>query len=149
VGVRIQREPIVEEELLSRLRDPAHGARVLFLGVVRNHHAGRAVAWIDYHAYEAMAGLELLRIEAELQERHPGIELGIVHRIGRVEVGEASLAVAASAAHRPEALAAVARAVDEIKRRVPIWKKEHGPDGSFWVEGQRPEALPPIVEGRP
>jgi len=114
---------------------PADGALCLFVGVVRDHHQGRAVARLEYEAYEEMALLLLQRIEDEARRRWPVTALRIVHRLGPLAVGEASVAVAASAVHRGEAFAACQWAIDTLKATVPIWKKEYGPDGASWMEG--------------
>jgi molybdopterin synthase catalytic subunit len=114
---------------------PADGALCLFVGVVRDHHQGRAVARLEYEAYEEMALPLLQRIEDEARRRWPVTALRIVHRLGPLAVGEASVAVAASAVHRGEAFAACQWAIDTLKATVPIWKKEYGPDGASWMEG--------------
>jgi len=114
---------------------PPDGALCLFVGVVRDHHQGRAVARLEYEAYEEMALPLLQRIEDEARRRWPVTALRIVHRLGPLAVGEASVAVAASAVHRGEAFAACQWAIDTLKATVPIWKKEYGPDGASWMEG--------------
>lgn len=114
---------------------PADGALCLFVGVVRDHHQGRAVARLEYEAYEEMALPLLQRIEDEARRRWPVTALRIVHRLGPLAVGEASVAVAAGAVHRGEAFAACQWAIDTLKATVPIWKKEYGPDGASWMEG--------------
>jgi molybdopterin synthase catalytic subunit len=119
---------------LQRL-SPRDGALCLFVGVVRDHHQGRAVARLEYEAYEEMALPLLERIEAEARARWPVTALRLVHRLGGLEVGEASVAVAAAAVHRAEAFAACQWAIDTLKATVPIWKKEYGPDGASWMEG--------------
>ena len=113
----------------------ADGALCLFLGVVRDHHQGRRVLRLEYEAYEEMALPLLERIEEEARRRWPVSALRIVHRLGPLEVGEASVAVAACSAHREEAFAACRWAIDTLKATVPIWKKEYGEDGAVWMEG--------------
>ena len=138
MGTEITRDPINSDEVLARFQDPAHGAVLAFWGVVRNHHEGRSVLSIDYHCYEEMALKELEAVREEVQD-HFGLRLlHVVHRIGPVQVGEASLLVVASDAHRRPIFEGILQLVDELKRRVPIWKKEFGTDGSHWVEGARP-----------
>ena len=107
----------------------------MFLGVVRDHHRGRGVSRMDYEAYEAMARLELARVAEDLLAAHPDVlGLALVHRFGRLEIGEASVGVAAAAAHRKPAFAACEWGIDTIKERVPIWKKEHYVEGDHhWV----------------
>jgi molybdopterin synthase catalytic subunit len=113
----------------------ADGAICLFLGVVRDHHQGRRVVRLEYEAYEEMALPLMDRIEEEARRRWPVSSLRIVHRLGPLEVGEASVAVAACAAHRDEAFAACRWAIDTLKATVPIWKKEYGEKGAVWMEG--------------
>jgi molybdopterin synthase catalytic subunit len=113
----------------------ADGAVCLFVGVVRDHHQGRRVLGLEYEAYEEMALPILERIEDEARRRWPVSALRIVHRLGALEVGEASVAVAACSAHREEAFAACRWAIDTLKATVPIWKKEYGEEGAVWMEG--------------
>jgi molybdopterin synthase catalytic subunit len=140
--VRIVDGPIDEAEPARFVEKPGNGAVIVFRGIVRDRHSGRAVARIDYHAYREMAEAELRRVAAEAVERFGVPDLAVVHRIGRVEVGEASLVVAIGSPHRRPAFEAALHLVDELKKRVPIWKKEFGPDGDFWVEGIRPPEPP-------
>ncbi|MBC8646499.1 MAG: molybdenum cofactor biosynthesis protein MoaE [Thermoanaerobaculia bacterium] len=119
------------------LRDvhPSEGALCLFLGIVRDENAGRATVEILYEAYGPMAEAELSRIAEEMSREWPKARLRIRHRVGKVRVGEASVAIAATAPHRADAFAACRAAIDRIKTRVPIWKKEFHPDGSSdWVD---------------
>jgi molybdopterin synthase catalytic subunit len=123
------------------LRDAARGdcgAVVLFLGTTRNHHEGRAVTRLEYEAYEAMALESLAALEREVSRRHAIASCAIVHRLGEVPVGEASVAVVVAAAHRTAAYEASRWAMDELKRSVPIWKKEFYEGGDEgWVKGTR------------
>src|SRR5512134_2842546 len=119
---------------------PADGAVCLFLGVVRDENAGRRVLRLEYEAYEEMALPLMQEIVAEARRSFPVTELRLVHRLGRLEIGEASVAVAVSSPHRAQAFAACRFAIDALKARVPIWKKEFYADGSAWLEG--PEAAP-------
>jgi molybdopterin synthase catalytic subunit len=114
--------------------DPADGAVCVFIGVVRGESRGRAVSHLEYEAYDEMAQDEMARIEAELRHTWPVTDVRIVHRLGRVAVGEASVVVAVTSPHRAEAFAACRHAIDLLKARVPIWKKEHYADGSLWIE---------------
>ncbi len=133
-GPRLVREPIDPASIFQP--NPACGAEVVFLGRVRDHSSGRAVVRITYDGYEAMADHGLDRIARELTR--DGVEVEIVHRLGEVEVGEASVAIAARSAHREEAFAACRRALERIKSEVPIWKLEHYADGSAaWREEER------------
>ena len=120
---------------------PASGAVVVFEGVVRNHHEGRDVLRLEYEAYESMAERELRRVGVETLAAYAAREvhdIAIHHRLGALEVGDTSLVVAVSAAHRADAFEAALRAVDRVKETVPVWKKEWGPDGSHWQEGILP-----------
>jgi len=130
----LTREPIEVAPLLATTaRD---GALCLFVGVVRNENGGRAVRYLEYEAYEEMALLLLGELEAELLERFPISAVRLVHRLGRLEIGEASVVVAVSSPHRAEAFAACRHGIDTLKARVPIWKKEFYEDGSAWIDGQ-------------
>ena len=121
---------------------PASGAVVLFEGVVRNHHEGRDVLRLEYEAYESMAERELHRVGEDVLADYAAREvhdIAIHHRLGALGVGDTSLVVAVSAAHRADAFEAALRAVDRVKETVPVWKKEWGPDGSHWQEGIQPK----------
>ena len=114
---------------------------MLFEGVVRNHHEGRGVARLEYEAYAPMAERQMATVGDEVLAEFADREvhqLAAHHRIGTLEIGDVSLLVAVSAAHRGDAFAAALRAVDRIKETVPVWKREHGTDGSMWQEGVSP-----------
>ena len=131
--VRLMREPI---EIAALLRTkPEHGALCLFVGVVRNQHAGRPVLRLEYEAYAEMALPLLERIADEARRRWPIGEIRIVHRLGRLEIGEASVAIAVASPHRAQAFEACRYAIDTLKATVPIWKKEFYADGAVWLEG--------------
>ncbi len=126
----ITTEPLSTDQVASRLADPAVGALLAFVGVVRGETDGRSVQYLEYEAYPEMAEQELSRIGDEIRARWPSIrEVAIVHRVGRLEIGEASVVVVLSAAHRPEVFDACRYAIDRLKEIVPIWKKE------VWTEG--------------
>ena len=112
---------------------PADGALCLFLGVVRNENDGRPVLHLEYEAYDEMALGMMEDIAAQAAARWPVTEVRVVHRLGRLEIGEASVAVAVASPHRGEAFAACRALIDRIKSRLPIWKREHGPEGPYWV----------------
>ncbi len=134
-------EPLDRDALRELVRTDASGAVVLFEGVVRNHHEGRGVARLEYEAYASMAQRQLEVASREVLAEFAGREVhGIAahHRIGMLEIGEVSLLVAVSAAHRRDAFEAALRAVDRIKETVPVWKREHGLDGTVWQEGVSP-----------
>ena len=132
--LRVTRDPLDPAALLAEARRDGDGGLTLFVGVVRNNADGRAVTEMEYEAYEPMAEREMERIEEELSALHPGVRLVMRHRIGRLRVGEVAVVVAASAPHREEAFAACRAGIEEIKARVPVWKREWGPDGSVWVD---------------
>jgi len=133
---RITTEPLREAELTGFVTVPAAGGAVLFAGVVRDHQDGRRVGRIEYSAAEALANNKLWEIVEEVLEDPAVLRAAAVHRIGNLEVGEASVLVAASAAHREEAFRAARRLIDRIKEALPVWKKEHFEDGTAeWVPG--------------
>jgi molybdopterin synthase catalytic subunit len=132
--MHLTRDPIDVAALLSSAR-PSDGGVCLFLGVVRNENAGRPTLRIDYQAYGEMAESELERIAREVELEWPGVQVLVRHRVGVLEIGEASVAIVASSPHRADAFAACRAAIDRIKTTVPIWKKEFHPDGSSaWVD---------------
>jgi molybdopterin synthase catalytic subunit len=131
--VRLVHEPIDLAALA--VTAPADGALCLFVGVVRNENQGRNVIRLEYEAYEEMALPLMEEIAEETARRHPVSAVRLVHRLGRLEIGEASVAVAAASPHRGEAFAACRFAIDALKAKVPIWKKEHYADGTAWLEG--------------
>jgi len=130
--VRLQREPIDLAALNSA--SPRDGALCLFVGVVRNENAGKAVLRLEYEAYEEMALPLMADIESEVRGRWPVTEVRMVHRLGPLAIGEASVAVAVASPHRAEAFAACRYAIDTLKAKVPIWKKEFYADGSLWLQ---------------
>jgi molybdopterin synthase catalytic subunit len=113
----------------------ADGAAVTFLGLVRNHNMGRRVRYLEYEAFEPLALKTFARIVDESRERWPGARLAIHHRIGRLQIGEASVAIAAASAHRAEAYAACRYAIERVKQIAPIWKREFFDGGDVWIEG--------------
>jgi molybdopterin synthase catalytic subunit len=125
--------PVSIDEVLAKVRHAGAGAVALFLGTVRDHNGGRAVVLLEYEAYGAMALAEMERIARETEQQIPGARCAIVHRTGALQVGDTAVVCAASAPHRAEAFAACRRLIDEVKAQVPIWKREHGPDGPYWV----------------
>ena len=119
--------------LVAQVEAPDRGAVSSFLGLVRDHHGGREVTRLEYSAYAPMAEAECARIVAEAEARWP-VRVALEHRIGALEIGDAAVAIAAGAAHREEAFAACRFVIEEVKRRVPIWKKEFYADGTItWV----------------
>ena len=127
--------PLDPSALLREVSDEQHGAIALFVGTVRSVNEGREVKAIEYTAYESMAEREMSAVLSEAEQQHAGVVLAAEHRIGLLEVGEASIAIAAAHAHRRQALDALRYAIDEIKNRAPIWKREMYADGSeSWVD---------------
>lgn len=127
-------EPIDPARLLAAVASPGHGATVLFLGTVRDHAEGRSVDGLEYSAYEAMAIEELSRVTGEAGERFPGTRVAVAHRLGALEPGDVSVAVAAAHAHRAAAFDAARYVIEQLKARVPIWKREQFTDGErTWV----------------
>jgi molybdopterin synthase catalytic subunit len=112
---------------------PSAGAIVTFAGAVRDHNEGRAVTLLEYQAYDAMAVREMERLALEIETALPMVRLAAHHRTGALAVGDLAVVCAASAPHRTEAFEACRRFIDAIKAHVPIWKREHGPDGPYWV----------------
>jgi molybdopterin synthase catalytic subunit len=133
---RVREEPLSSDEAVRAVSHDGAGAVDLFLGVVRDMNDGRAVSLLEYEAYASMAEAELGRIEAEVEARFVGVRAFASHRVGALRVGDVAVICAASAVHRAEAFAACRLLIDEIKARLPIWKREHGPDGPYWVGWQ-------------
>ena len=127
--------PLDPETLRAAIADPRSGAVATFVGVARNSFAGKEVLHLEYEAYAPMAELHMREIGTEIAQRWPAVTgVAIAHRVGRVEVGEASVALAVSAPHRGEALAACAHGIERLKSTLPVWKKEVFADGSVWRE---------------
>jgi molybdopterin synthase catalytic subunit/molybdopterin converting factor small subunit len=130
---RIQTEPLSLDEVVDEVRSDQAGAIATFVGTTRVHSRGRTVLHLDYEAYEEMAEQVMSELAAELKTRYDVCEIAIHHRAGRVEIGEASVVIAVSAPHRQDALAACKDAIDTLKERVPLWKKEVYEGGEEWV----------------
>jgi molybdopterin synthase catalytic subunit len=136
----VTREPIDGAALLASSVSPGDGAALLFWGVVRDHNDGRAVDGIEYQAYAEMAERVMLQIADEAIAHFGTGDIHLVHRVGALRVGEASVAIAVAAPHRGEAYEASRYVIEELKRRVPVWKREGYLDGeSAWVPGFTPE----------
>lgn len=139
---RVTDKPIDLDELVRYVTDPAAGAIVPFIGTTRDNNEGRKVIALDYEAYPEMAEKELARIGADAAKRWPICKMAIVHRLGPVQIGEASVIIAVSSAHRDAAFAASRFAIEEIKKTVPIWKKEVFEGGEIWIGTQTGQPLP-------
>jgi len=131
----LTRQTIDLQSVVARLLTGAEGAVAIFTGTVRNHTGGRTALCLDYECYEPMALQTLAQIGADLVRDFALTRVALVHRLGRLLVGEASVAVISTAPHRRAALDAASAGIDRVKKRVPIWKKEHFADGEVWVEG--------------
>jgi molybdopterin synthase catalytic subunit len=116
-------------------RAGSSGAAASFVGVVRNENKGRRVLFLEYEAYEALAVKALERIVDEARDQWPDTRLAVHHRVGRIEIGEASVVIAAASPHRAHAFAACRYAIERVKQIVPIWKREHFEGGEVWLEG--------------
>jgi molybdopterin synthase catalytic subunit len=121
------------DEVVARVRRPGAGAIVTFVGAVRDESEGHAVTRLDYSAYVSMAKREMEKIADEIEREQDGARVAAIHRVGSLEVGDAAIVCAASAPHRDEAFRACRELIDRVKARVPIWKREWGPDGAVWV----------------
>ena len=132
---RVVEEVLRLEEIIAAVSGPGLGAVATFSGVVRDHHDGRRVLRLEYHAYVPMAERVLREIAAEVASRHGTAHVAIVHRIGSLQIGATSVVIAVAAAHRREALAACAHAIERVKALAPIWKKEYYEGGASWIEG--------------
>ena len=138
--VEVTDRPIGASALALQVSCPRAGAIATFEGVVRDHHQGKRVAHLEYEAYAPMAEKVLREVAEEAVGRWPIEALALAHRFGRLEIGEVSVAIAVASAHRGDAFDALRYTIDELKSRVPIWKRETGPDGSHWIEG--PDTIP-------
>lgn len=132
---RLTRDIIMASKIAVNMRAPENGAVVVFEGVVRNHSRGRKALYLEYEAYEPMAVGAMDEIRDEARRKFPVAEVLMIHRVGRLEIGETSVAILVTAAHRSAAFDACRYAIDELKQRVPIWKKEYFEDGEAWAEG--------------
>lgn len=130
----IAERPLDEAEVAGRVEGPDAGGIVSFVGRVRQHARGHVIEHLVYEAYPEMAEREMEKIADEAAERWPGTRVAIAHRVGRLEIGDAAVVVVAAAPHRDEAFLACRFAIDTLKVRVPIWKREVATDGAYWVD---------------
>jgi MoaE-MoaD fusion protein len=141
--VRLQRERIVPHDIVPQHERPEDGAIVLFDGIVRNHSRSRETKYLEYEAYEPMALKQLRQLAGEARQKFAIRNVALVHRLGRLEVGESSVLIAVYSAHRAAAFEACRWLIDTLKKTVPIWKKEHFADGAVWSDGEPfPESIP-------
>ncbi len=136
--IRIVRERIAADETVAGMKAPEDGAVVVFDGIVRNNSRGRATLYLEYEAYEAMALAKMSEIAVQMRAQFEIHRIAMVHRLGRLEIGETSVFIAVASAHRRAAFDACRFAIDTLKRTVPIWKKEYFADGAAWAEGEIP-----------
>jgi molybdopterin synthase catalytic subunit len=132
----IVREPIDVSEIKEDLADPEDGAAVLFEGVVRNNTRGRRTLYLDYEAYESMALNEMEKLAQAALERFKVRDVCLVHRLGRLAIGETSVLIGVASPHRVAAFEACRWLIDTLKKTVPIWKKEYFEDGAVWADGE-------------
>jgi len=132
--IEVTSEPLSEERLMGSIGDPGAGGLVLFSGVVREETGRRRVKHLEYEAHAPMAAAKMREIASAVRERWPGVRgVALMHRIGRLEIGESSVMIAVSSPHRAEAFDACRFAIDTLKETVPVWKKEFFEDGEVWV----------------
>jgi molybdopterin synthase catalytic subunit len=131
--VDLRDTPLSIDEALAHVSRPGAGGVALFVGVVRDENEGRAVTRLEYSAYATMARAEMQRIAEGIERELPETRVSAIHRLGDLAIGELAVVCAASAPHRAEAFQACRLLIDRIKAHVPIWKREHGPDGAAWV----------------
>ena len=132
---RVTSDPLDLKSVTAIVSSGDCGAVTTFIGLVRNENGGRRVLWLEYEAYAPLAEKAFARIDEEAGERWPSVGLAIQHRIGRIEIGDASVVIAAASPHRAEAFAACRYAIERIKQIAPIWKHEHFEGGELWIEG--------------
>jgi len=133
--VALVRERIPSDAIVVQLKHGEDGAVVVFDGIVRNNTRGRRTLYLVYEAYEEMALMQMRQLAEEAQQRFPVRDIVIVHRLGKLEVGETSVLIAVASAHRAAAFDACRWLIDTLKKAVPIWKKEHFEDGAVWADG--------------
>jgi molybdopterin synthase catalytic subunit len=138
--IELTRHAVPNAAIAREVRADEDGAVATFDGCVRNHSHGRATLYLEYEAYESMALAKMQEIAAHLHAAYPINRVAIVHRIGRLEIGETSVFIAVSSGHRAAAFEACRYAIDTLKKTVPIWKKEFFADGAVWADGELPPA---------
>ena len=139
----LTRAPIASDHWARELQRPEDGAVIVFEGVVRDNTKGRRTLFLDYECYQEMAIVQMAQIGRQIAAQFAIGRLGMIHRLGRLEIGEASVSILATAPHRKPAFEAALEGINRLKREVPIWKKEHFEDGAVWVDGEWDELLLP------
>jgi len=144
VGVlfEVTTEPLDARRVEQAVAHPGAGAVCTFTGIVRDNSRGRSVTHLEYEAFVEMATQQMRHIAGEIAEKWPEARVAMAHRTGRLDIGEPSVVVSTSAPHRAEAIAACKWGIDRLKESVPIWKKEHAADGTFWIEGDSAKPTP-------
>jgi len=132
----LTRQPIDAERLMAAVKQGEDGAVVVFDGIVRNNSRGRQTLYLDYEAYEEMAAKQMRALAAEVRTRFGVRQVTLIHRLGRLAVGETSVFIAVASAHRAQAFEACRWLIDTLKKTVPIWKKETFADGAVWADGE-------------
>ncbi len=133
--IRVTSDPLDPAEAIAAVSSPAAGAVNVFLGVVRDNNLGRKVQYLEYDAYPTMAEKVMAQLATEAMQRYELIDCAVLHRTGRLEIGETSLLIVVSTGHRDASFAAGQWLVDAVKARVPVWKKEVWDNGEEWLEG--------------
>ncbi len=144
--VELIRSPIRTSELIASVKSPHDGAVAVFDGIVRDNTRGRTTLYLEYEAYEAMALRQMREIAAQMRAQFKIDRVALVHRLGRLEIGESSVLIVVSAPHRGAAFDACRFGIETLKRSVPIWKKEYFADGAVWVEGAPAQPVPTGAE---
>jgi len=145
--IEFHQSPIPSDEILAAIKAGPDGAVVLFDGIVRNNTRGRQTLYLVYEAYEAMALEQMRALAVEATEKFAIRDVVLVHRLGKLEIGETSVLIAVASAHRGAAFDACRWLIDTLKKTVPIWKKEHFVDGAVWADGEPfPEEIVPSAQ---
>ena len=141
--IELTTRPLDARRLETAVAHSGAGAICTFTGIVRDTSRSKTVAHLEYEAYAEMAIAQMRKIAGEITEQWPDSRVAMAHRTGRLEIGEASVVVSVACPHRAEAIAACKWGIDRLKQTVPIWKKEHATDGSYWIEGEEARATEP------
>lgn len=144
---KLTREKINATDIVAQLKEPADGAVVVFDGIVRNNTRGRRTLFLDYEAYEEMALKQIDDLTQQAVSQFAIRDVAVIHRLGRLEIGETSVLIAVASAHRAAAFDACRWVIDTLKRTVPIWKKEYFEDGAVWADGEPFPAEIPKAQG--
>lgn len=143
----VRTTPLDPNEVIRAVSSRDVGGIATFVGLVRDQNQGQRVTLLEYEAYQGMAEKQMRKVAEQIQGEIAGVRLAALHRVGRLEVGDIAVVCAAASAHRAEALAACQLLIDRIKAEVPIWKREHGPDGPYWVGWEDARTVPGSSDG--